>query len=74
MNEAPKKVWISDMGGWFATESSCDIPYIRADLVDQMVEPMKILVKSDFGSDDWTPELDRIGAQIRASLQMLEEE
>jgi hypothetical protein len=39
----------------------------------QLVDPLKILVKSDFGSDGWTPELDRIGAQIRDALQMLEE-
>jgi hypothetical protein len=62
------------MGGWFATESSCDIPYMRADIVDGLIEPLKILVKSDFGSDGWTPELDRVGVQIRAALQVLEEE
>ena len=41
----PKKVWISDMGGWFATESSCDIPYIRADIVDQLVEALTAVIE-----------------------------
>ena len=36
--EAPKKIWVSDMGGWFETESSHDIPYIRADIVEEMIE------------------------------------
>jgi hypothetical protein len=50
----PKKVWISDMGGWFATESSCDTPYIRADIVDGLVEALeKIAALEDTEEDEW---------------------
>lgn len=44
MSEAPKKIWVSDMGGWFEQEGcGSDIPYIRADIVDELVEALKKL-------------------------------
>jgi hypothetical protein len=66
MNEAPKKVWISGMGGWFATESSCDIPYIRADIVDQLVEALEWISKVN--TDNWEYQY-----VAQAALKALEE-
>ena len=45
--KAPKKIWVSDMGGWFETESSHDIPYIRADLVDELVGALEAALSDD---------------------------
>jgi hypothetical protein len=65
----PKKVWISDMGGWFATESSCDIPYIRADIVDQLVDVMQECID---GMMEFY-ELNKQTLKAKAVLKILEE-
>lgn len=40
-NEAPKRVWVDEgMIAW-AQYSEDDIPYIRADIVDELVEALK---------------------------------
>jgi hypothetical protein len=46
MNEEPKKIWLADLGYkyevWFdSVGSDLCTPYIRADLVDGLVEALK---------------------------------
>lgn len=46
MSEAPKKIWLADLGYkyevWFdSVGSDLCTPYIRADLVDELVEALK---------------------------------
>ena len=38
MNEAPKKIWRIEQNGY---ASGPDVPYIRADLVDGLVEALE---------------------------------
>jgi len=75
MNEAPKKIWIHD-GFWRSGDSSywstdekeseIDTQYIRADLVDGLVEALKIcLAGNGYEFDDRPAE---------AALKALEEE
>lgn len=73
MSEAPKKIWVSDMGGWFEQEGcGFDIPYIRADLVDELVEALKRLLP--LAEDSTThPELNLDILDARAALAKLEE-
>ena len=44
MSEAPKKIWVSPYMEWedVVQQSKTDIAYIRADLVDGLVEALKI--------------------------------
>ena len=78
MNEAPKKVWIhegfwrsGDAGYWTGDEKtfSEDIHYIRADLVDELVEALKAVVRYAGNSGD-----DYLADKARAALKKLEEE
>ena len=74
MNEAPKKVWIhegfwrsGDAGYWTGDEKtfSEDIHYIRADLVDELVEALKYCMRyNGYDYDDRPAE---------AALKKLEE-
>ena len=45
MSEAPKKIWVPEVWvdclGWEETPGE-EIPYIRADIVDELVEALKI--------------------------------
>ena len=43
MNEAPKKIWLSTCMEWedVVQQSQSDIPYIRADIVDELVGALK---------------------------------
>jgi hypothetical protein len=76
MNKAPKKIWVGDMGAWFENESSHDIPYIRADLVDELVEALKTCRFSGYTDIDGdyitTQHFDN--PKVRAALKALEEE
>jgi hypothetical protein len=63
MNEAAKKIWVEYEEGCWPTvlcREYKDVgePYVRADIVDGLVDPLRMLVKSDFGSDGWTAELE----------------
>jgi hypothetical protein len=72
MNKAPKKIWVSDMGGWFENESSHDIPYIRADLVDGLVEALnEMLAYSGIIEER---DSDYVTNKARAALKVLEQE
>lgn len=53
MNEAPMKIWLdSDMTAW-KQYSEDDTPYIRADIVDELVEALKIcLAGNGYEFDD----------------------
>ena len=74
MNEAPKKVWIhegfwrsGDAGYWTGDEKtfSEDIHYIRADLVDELVEALNELMYA---------RTDKAESMAEAALAKLEEE
>ena len=45
MSETPKKIWLSPCMEWedVVQQSQSDIPYIRADIVDELVETLKKL-------------------------------
>ena len=42
MNEAPKKIWLSRCMEWedVVQQSQTDIPYIRADIVDDLIKAL----------------------------------
>ena len=42
MNEAPKKIWLSRCMDWedVVQQSQTDIPYIRADIVDDLIKAL----------------------------------
>ena len=41
MNEAPKKIWLDSEGAAWEHYSEEDTPYIRADIVDELVEALE---------------------------------
>ena len=44
MSEAPKKIWMIEETDWYNhVQEYGDIPYIRADIVDELVETLKKL-------------------------------
>ena len=68
MNEAPKKIWLSPCMEWedVVQQSQSDIPYIRADIVDELVEALKYCMRyNGYDYDDRPAE---------AALKKLEEE
>ena len=69
MNEAPKKIWVDEL--FKAQEEKIlanDIPYIRADLVDGLVEALEEAVAGMGGSYAiWS-------ITAKAALKALEEE
>lgn len=67
MSEAPKKIWVDDEVLWgsaleFQSDYKKETPYIRADLVDDLVEALERLIAFhddlDYGYSP-TIELDR---------------
>jgi hypothetical protein len=53
LNEAPKKIWIDAEFDVYTYYYDGDIPYIRADLVDGLVEALKIcLAGNGYEFDD----------------------
>ena len=84
MNEAPKKIWMSDFVDWeecFA-EYEQDTQYIRADLVDGLVEALGELYEVAKNVDDEGPlgegwQSDWLIEELRkarAALKALDEE
>jgi len=64
-NETPKKIWLDSDGAAWEHYSEEDTPYIRADLVDGLVEALKIcLAGNGYEFDDRPAE---------AALKALEE-
>ena len=64
MNEAPKKIWLgSDMMTW-EQYSEDDTPYIRADLVNELVEALNELMYA---------RTDKAESMAEAALKKLEE-
>ena len=80
MNEAPKKIWLdSDMTAW-KQYSEDDIPYIRADIVDELVEALE--EGMEFNEAYWklinfspsdTGLIKELTDKARAALKKLEE-
>ena len=69
MSEAPKKIWVDGHDNIsYEKVVSNDVEYIRADLVDSLVEALRAYV-----SDDWRGQEAEIEAQARAALKSLEE-
>ena len=77
---APKKIWVDDKweahprGPLIATNDVT--PYIRADLVDGLVEALKLLdeMTQDVCEDSYGPDVDDAYYKARAALKALEEE
>jgi len=69
MNEAPKKIWVDgDANVWTASHPEAkDVIYIRADLVDGLVEALEKI------AGGWVC-VDEAGLTARAALKALEEE
>ena len=69
MNEAPKKIWEAPKKIWIDAELAVnDVPYIRADIVDELVEALKYCLQFNghaFMYDD---------TKAEAALKKLEEE
>ena len=66
MNEAPKKIWMDDNMIAWKHYSEDDTPYIRGDIVDELVDALKIcLAGNGYEFDDRPAE---------AALKALEEE
>ena len=80
MNEAPKKIWLgSDMMTW-EQYSEDDTPYIRADIVDELVEALE--KGMEFNEAYWklinfspsdTGLIKELTDKARAALKKLEE-
>lgn len=71
MNEYPKRIWIDNtILDEFDMERcpESDIPYIRADIVDELVEALKGTVRYAGSSGD-----DYLADKARAALAKLEE-
>lgn len=71
MNEAPKKIWMMENPeAWTTRDDMFNTPYIRADIVDELVEALEELV--DLIDSDY--EVDSLTTQpARAALKKLEE-
>ena len=74
MNEAPKKIWVIRDRYVVDPEKVCEriVPYIRADLVDWLVEAVEFLCASVEPSNNVHPN-SPLG-KARAALKALEEE
>jgi hypothetical protein len=71
MSEAPKKIWVWDYAADQMVNDnhdSTDVPYIRADLFDGLVEGLEDLIKGG-ESMGWESAI-----KARAALKALEEE
>ena len=72
MSEAPKKIWLNPQEECWGVKqwTPFDTPYIRADIVDELVEALKELV--DLIDNDY--EVDSLTTQpSRAALKKLED-
>jgi len=49
MNKAPKKIWLSNYANWpvYRHQHEGQIPYIRADLVDELVGALEAALSHD---------------------------
>lgn len=71
---APKKILMADeCQSWAERDEIFHIPYIRADIVDELAQSTNALAKADFGSEGWNSSLDQLALRIRAALAKLEE-
>jgi len=71
MNEAPKKIWRVEQNGY---ASGPDVLYIRADLVDGLVEALEEALEL---AKVWTNQrifIQAVKPKIEAALKALEEE
>jgi len=70
MNQSPKKIWLSPCMEWedVVQQSQSDIPYIREDLVLELVEALEGVVRYAGNNGD-----DYLADKARAALKKLEE-
>ena len=64
MKEAPMKIWLDSDGAAWEHYSEEDTPYIRADLVDELVEALNELMYA---------RTDKAESMAEAALKKLEE-
>ena len=76
MNEAPKKIWMADeCKAWAESDDIFHIPYIRADLVDELVEALKFLLTCKHGEFcDHYKEAETKARTVLAKLEENEDE
>lgn len=71
MNKAPKKIWMStDVHAWAIEDDIFNLPYIRADLVNELASLLKEWRDTTENDKDWGDYENRIDAALKA----LEEE
>jgi len=64
MNEAPKKIWLDSDGSAWEHYSEDDTPYIRADIVYELVDALEELMYAS---------TDKAESMAEAALKALEE-
>jgi hypothetical protein len=67
-NEAPKKIWLDSDGSAWEHYSEDDTLYIRADLVDRLVEALKICLAGNGYESAWEHYSEDDTPYIRADL------
>jgi hypothetical protein len=68
MNKAPKKIWMStDAHAWAMKDVIFNVPYIRADLVDELVSLLREWNNATAEEDkDWFDYESRVNAALEA--------
>jgi hypothetical protein len=69
VSEAPKKIWRVEQNGY---ASGPDVLYIRADLVDGLVEVVEAFTNGKFDSDEFDAQIEMMEDAL-AALKALEE-
>jgi len=74
MSEEPKKIWVDDDWEVYEIEPkySTTTPYIRADLVDGLVEVVEAFTNGKFDSDEFDAQIEMMEDAL-AALKALEE-
>jgi len=81
MNEAPKKIWVDEPDVFIKPVMDDDVAYIRADLVDGLVEALEEMTELNriyWKAIDFNPSeggaFQEVLDKARAALKALEEE
>jgi hypothetical protein len=75
MSETPKKIWVDNTILCEFDMELCpesDVKYIRADLVDGLVEAVEVFINGKFDSDEFDSQIEMMEDAL-AALKALEE-